>query len=154
MQVERLEETRSNFRFQATISITVHFDKYDPTRAGKYIELPKFIQLKKACVNIKDADHRCLKYCIASLAYDKIHHHDPEAMFHYKSLNDDMINWKGVKFPSSNRDIDRLEQNKDGLASIDEFEPDELFSAEKVIKARTTSNKSKNYKSITCKTSH
>ena len=72
------------------------------------------------------------------MAYDKSHQHDPEAMFHYKSLNDDMKNWKGVKFPSSNRDIDRLEQNKDGLVAIDVFEPDELLSAEKAVKARTT----------------
>ena len=58
LQIEQLEGTRSNLRFKATISITIHFDKYDPTRAGKYIKLPKFIQLKKACVNIKNADHK------------------------------------------------------------------------------------------------
>ena len=35
-----------------------------------------------------------------------------------------MIDWEGVKFPSSNGDIDRLEQNNDGLVSINVFEPD------------------------------
>ena len=58
------------------------------------------------------------------MVYDKIYQHHPEAMFHYKGLNDDMINWEGVKFPSSNGDIDRLEQNNDGLVSINVFEPD------------------------------
>ena len=118
LQVEKLEGTKSNLRFKATISITIHFDRYDPTQAGKYIELPKFIQLKKACVNIWNADNKCLKYCIQSVVYDKINHHHPVAMFHYKSLNDDMIDWEGIKFPSSNGDIDRLEQNNDGLVSI------------------------------------
>ena len=57
------------------------------------------------------------------MVYDKINQHHPEAMFHYKSLSDDMIDWEGVKFPSSNGDIDRLEQNNDGLVSINVFEP-------------------------------
>ena len=59
-------------------------------------------------------------------------------MFHYKNLNDDIINREGVKFPSGNRDIDRLEQNNDGLLSVNVFEPDDLLNSEKVIKARTT----------------
>ena len=29
------------------------YNKYNPTRAGKYINLPKWISLKKACINIK-----------------------------------------------------------------------------------------------------
>ena len=28
-------------------------NKYNPTRAGKYNTLPKWISLKKACINIK-----------------------------------------------------------------------------------------------------
>ena len=47
LQIEKLEGTRSNLGFKAIISITIHFERYDPTRAGKYIELPKFIQRKK-----------------------------------------------------------------------------------------------------------
>ena len=29
------------------------YNKYNPTRAGKYINLPKWISLKKACINVK-----------------------------------------------------------------------------------------------------
>ena len=33
--------------------ITIHYDKYSPTKAGSYIELPKLVSSKKACINIK-----------------------------------------------------------------------------------------------------
>ena len=32
-------------------------------------------------------------------------------MFHYNKLNDNILNWEGVKIPTGNRDIDRLEEN-------------------------------------------
>jgi len=36
---------------------------------------------------------------------------------HYKNI-DDNVNWEGVKFASSNIDIDRLEGNNEGLISV------------------------------------
>ena len=53
LQIQNLEASTSNLRFKKILSITIHYDKYDPTRAGKYIELPEWIKLKKACINIK-----------------------------------------------------------------------------------------------------
>ena len=44
--------------------IHMMFNKYNPTRAGKYINLPKWISLKKACINIKNKDDKCFKYAI------------------------------------------------------------------------------------------
>ena len=138
LQIEQLEGTRSNLRFKRVISITFHYDRYDPTRAGRYIELPKSILSKKACVNIKNQDNKCLKYCIQSVVYDKINKHHPEEMFHYNKLKDDIINWEGVNFPAGNRDIDRLEENNSSLISVNIYEPDYLLNEEKVLKSRTT----------------
>ena len=138
LQIEKLEATKSNLKFKRAVSITIHYDKYDPTRAGRYIELPRFIKLKKACVNIKNEDNKCLKYCVQSIVYDKINNHHPEAMFHYKNLNDDIINWNGINFPAGNKDIDRLETNNNGLISINVYEPDDLLNEDKVIKTKTT----------------
>ena len=36
--------------------------KIHPTRAGKYINLPKWKSLKKGCINIKNKDDTCFKY--------------------------------------------------------------------------------------------
>ena len=39
--------------------IHMMFNKYNPTRAGKYINLPKWISLKKACINIRNKGDKC-----------------------------------------------------------------------------------------------
>ena len=54
LQIHNLEASTSNLRFKNILSITIHYDTYDPTRAGRYIELPEWIKLKKACINIKN----------------------------------------------------------------------------------------------------
>ena len=126
------------------MSITIHYDKYDPTRAGRYIELPEWIKLKKACINIKNKDQKCFKYCIQSVVYDKISKHHPEEMFHYNKLKDDILNWDGVNFPSGNRDIDRFEENNK-LVSINVFEPDDCLNDNKIILHRGTKNRNAKY---------
>ena len=44
--------------------IHMMYNKYNPTRAGKYINLPKWIASKKASMNIKKKDEKCFKYAI------------------------------------------------------------------------------------------
>ena len=125
------------------MSITIHYDKYDPTRAGRYIELPEWIKLKKACTNIKDKDQTCFKYCIQSVGYDKISKHHPEEMFHYNKLKDYILNWDGVNFPAGNRDIDRFEENNK-IFSINVFEPDDCLNDNKILH-RGTKNRNAKY---------
>ena len=72
LQIQNLEASASNLIFKKILSITIHYDKYDPTRAGRHIELPDWIKLKKACINIKNKDQKCFKYCIQAVVFDKI----------------------------------------------------------------------------------
>ena len=39
----------------------VDIAKYDPLRARTYFPLPKFLENKKALVNVKNTDDQCLK---------------------------------------------------------------------------------------------
>ena len=98
LQIQNLEGSTSNLRFRKFLSITIHYDKFDPTRAGSFIELPEWIKSKKACINIKNKDQKCFKYCIQSVVYDKISKHHPEEMFHYSKLKDDILNWDEMIF--------------------------------------------------------
>ena len=132
LQIQNLEASASNLRFKNILSITIHYEKYDPTRAGRYIELPEWIKLKKACININCKDQKCFKYCIQSVVYDKISKHHPQEMFHYNKLSDDILKWDGVNFPTGNRDIDRFEENNKSV-SINVFEPDDCLHDNKII---------------------
>ena len=98
LQIQNFEASTLNLRFKNILSITIHCDKYDPTRAGKRIQLPEWIKLKKACINIKNKDQKCfILYSIRSL-YNKINKHHPEGMFHYNKVKNDILNWDGGKF--------------------------------------------------------
>ena len=144
LQIQNLEGSTSNLRFKKILSITIHYDRYDPTRAGRYIELPEWIKLKKACINIKNKDQKCFKYCIQSIVYDKISKHHPEEMFHYNKLKDDILNWDGVNFPTGNRDIDRFEENNKSV-SVNVFEPDDCLNDNRIILHRGTKNRNAKY---------
>ena len=144
LQIQNLEASASNLRFKKILSMTIHYDRYDPTRAGRHIELPEWIKLKKACINIKNKDQKCFKYCIQSVVYDKISKHHPEEMFHYNKLNDDILNWGVVNFPTGNRDIDRFEENNK-VVSINVFEPDDCLNDNKIILHRGTKNRNAKY---------
>ena len=74
LHIQNLEASTSNLGFKRILSITIHYDKYGPTRAGRYIELPEWIQLKKACINITNRDQKCLKYCIHSFSQTVFNH--------------------------------------------------------------------------------
>jgi hypothetical protein len=54
----------SGFTIVGINSINIHIGKYDPSRGGSYIPLPMWISHKKACINIKNNDDKCFKYCI------------------------------------------------------------------------------------------
>jgi len=38
LQIQNLEASTSNLRFKKILSITIHYDRYDPTRAGRYYQ--------------------------------------------------------------------------------------------------------------------
>ena len=101
----------------------IMYNRHNPTRAGKYIELPEWIQKKKACINIKNQDDKWFKYsieCGYCKICDKAH---PEKMFHYKKIESDLI-FDGVSFPANKNDLDTCEENNESI-SINGYEIDE-----------------------------
>ena len=92
--------------------IHMMYSKYNPTRAGKYINFPKWISLKKACINIKNKDGKCFKYAI-QCGYHKIYEKShPENFYHYKNIEND-LHLDGRKFPANNdtHKFEELSQN-------------------------------------------
>jgi hypothetical protein len=58
---------------QQGCQISIQSSTSNQTRAGSYIPLPEWIERKKACVNIKNTDNECIKYClIANNHFDEV----------------------------------------------------------------------------------
>ena len=117
--------------------IHMMFNKYNPTRAGKYINLPKWISLKKACINIKNKDDKCFKYAIQcgfQKIYEKSH---SEIFYHYKKVEDG-LHFDGINFPANNIDIDKFEELNHHV-SVNVFEVDD--EQEQIVISRKLKNK-------------
>ena len=141
-QAEVMEVSESGLVITQIDKLKFKYDKYNPTRGGKFIPLPKWVSNKKACINIKNQDEKCFKYsvqCGICKVYEKDH---PERVSHYKNLNDE-LNWDNVNFPSSDVDIDTFEENNGGKIAVNVYflDPEEgkqsilLYRQSKVSKA-------------------
>ena len=105
IQMDKMELSESGLVIKQIDKLTFNYDKYNPTRGGSFIALPKWVQNKKACINIKNTDNMCFKYsiqCGVHKIYEKDHGCE---MYHYKKIQD-TLNWNNINFPSSNVDID------------------------------------------------
>ena len=121
--IENKQFDKSGYKIKKIRKIIIHFDKYDPTRAGHYLELPKVIASKKACINIKNDDDYCFKYCVYCRFHEIYKKDHPQRMYHYtKSANNDtFIKWDGVGFPASNDDIDTFERINENTISVNVY---------------------------------
>ena len=61
---------------------------YDPTRAGSYIELIKWISAKKACVNIHNLDNKCVESCAQCHTHEIYDKRNGYNVYHYKKTSE------------------------------------------------------------------
>ena len=132
IQIELKQFHKSGLRIHSIDQLTAMYTIFNPTRAGSYIVLPKWIASKKACINIKNEDNKCLKYSIQCGVFEIYKKDHPDRMYHYTKLIDNIINWQHMKYPGGSHEIDTLEHNNKGLLSINVFEEME-FNGEKGI---------------------
>ena len=93
--------------------IIILFARRKKTKAGTYIKLPKIIEDKRACVNIKNKnDNYCLIWCLlAQKYYDTIKSKDKNEVYHYKKYLDEIIKPKDIIYPIDiQHDIPKFEK--------------------------------------------
>ena len=85
------------------------------TRGSSYIDLPEWIQNKKAVINPQNKDEECFKWTVtAALNHEDIKDH-PERISLLRPY-EKQYNWKGLEFPVSIKKIDKFEKNNPGIA--------------------------------------
>ena len=138
-QAEVLEVSESGLVLTQMDKMKFNLDKYNPTRGGKFIPLPKWVSDKKACINIQNEDNKCFWYsiqCGVCKVYEKDH---PNRLYRYKHLNDE-LNWDNVNFPSSNVDIYTFEENNRGKVSVNVYVLDPEEGKQSILLYRKTKN--------------
>jgi hypothetical protein len=105
--IESWDNNEGYWHLVNVVNIDFKLREYKPLSGSSYIELPVWINNKKATINIKNEDQKFFKYC---LQYDKhkneITHH-PERVSWYSKWNND-YDFNNIKFPVEVDDIKKF----------------------------------------------
>lgn len=82
---------------------------------SSYMPLPKFIENKKATVNIKNEDQKCFLWCVlAALHHDEFSSHW-NRVSNYKRYQNE-LNMKNIDYPVSLQQIERFEKQNNEIS--------------------------------------
>ena len=90
------------------VSMNLNVVRYNPLKASSYIDLPKSIKDKKACVNVQNNDDdKCFVWAI--LSAEKNIKNNPQRLEHYTPF-ENTINMDGIPTPVPITSIPRFER--------------------------------------------
>ena len=137
LQMHKMQLSESGLVITQTDKLKFSYDEFNPKRGGSYIHLPKWVQSKKACINIQNEDDMCFKYSIQCAIYKVYETKHPYRASSEKKLQDTLI-WDNVSFPSSDIDIDTFEENNEGKISINVYSIVDEEGKESIVLYRKT----------------
>ena len=113
-QVENPALRDSKFTFDSVIHMDISIHRLNLTRGSSYIPLPDWLTKKKAIINPKNLDLKCFKWSvIAALKWREI---DSNHQRVSKLKRYDDLDWNGINFPASTKDITKFEvRNRIGV---------------------------------------
>ncbi|CAD7084336.1 unnamed protein product [Hermetia illucens] len=108
-KLEEFEEKDSGWALSAIINLSININKFAPMQGSSYIQLPKEISDKKACINVKNDDNACFAWAVVSALHSvhRLEHPDRPASYpHYSHV----LNLKDIRFPITVKQIPRFEK--------------------------------------------
>jgi hypothetical protein len=107
----------------STEFLTIGIIEYKPLDGSSYIELPKWIQKKKAVIKVKNKDIKCLLWAILSAIYIQVK--DPQRFTKYKQYENE-LNFKGISFTTPINEIPKFEKQNNLIISVYRIENDRI----------------------------
>ena len=105
----------SDFIFDSVQLMYYKCHKVDFICGGSYIDSPDWIKKKKATINPKNTDDKCVQYAATvALNYEEIKW-NPERVSHIKPFIN-KYNWKGTNYPSKIDDWKTFQKNNPTIA--------------------------------------
>ena len=113
--IEKYQQNGSGWSFYSIKKLEINFADYSPTKGSSYIDLPQWVKLKKAIINIKNKDDKCFLWCILRYLYPKKKNN--EIISDLKKYEDELVT-KGLTFPMGVKDIEKFEKLNPELPGI------------------------------------
>ncbi|XP_068994045.1 uncharacterized protein [Neodiprion pinetum] len=117
VKVEDFEKRDSGWSMIEILNTTVNINRYQPLAAGLsiFVELPKDIQRKRAVVNVKNDDERCLLWSITAAVHSV--NTNTDRTHHYRRYISE-FNCTGITFPATLHDVKQLEKLNNLLINV------------------------------------
>ena len=113
-EIESWSERGSGWVLERIMVAYVNVARYQPLRGGTYLPLPANLAKKKAIINVKNRDNKCLKWALRAALFPPKDGNHAERPSKYP-VNDG-INYEGIDFPTPVKQIDKLEAQNKNLA--------------------------------------
>jgi len=72
--VEEFQERDSGWTLLNVLNLTLHINKYNPSRASSYVHLPAKILRRQCCINVKNRDQKCFQWAVLSALFPAAKH--------------------------------------------------------------------------------
>ncbi|XP_077265262.1 uncharacterized protein LOC143899135 [Temnothorax americanus] len=109
-RLEEFQERDSGWALSRILNLTVNVNKYNPLRAGCYINLPQKIKSKKAVINVQLMDNACFAWSVVAALHLAERHSERESSYpDYKNI----LNLQGIEFPMTLKQIKKFERLND-----------------------------------------
>ena len=103
--------------FQRIVTLDVHVAKYKPLKGSSWFDLPQALKLKKAIVNVKNADQQCFKWAVLSALFPA--NKDAQRVGKYKE-HEQKLDWGGLppEGPVTLQDIPKFERRNSASVNV------------------------------------
>ena len=115
LDIDNYQQNGSGWAFLNIKKLEINLADYSPTKGSSYIDLPKWIKLKKAIINPKNKDDKCFLWCILRYLHPKTR--DSERIADLRKYEDELVT-KGLTFPMDVKDIKKFEKLNPEIPSI------------------------------------
>ncbi len=115
LDIDKYQQNGSGWVFSSIKKLEINLNDYSPTKGSSYIDLPKWVKLKKAIINIKNKDDKCFLWCVLRHLHPK--KRDNEVISDLKKYEDELVT-KGLTFPMDVKDIKKFEKLNPEIPSI------------------------------------
>ena len=109
----------SGWNLQAVMGSYLNIFTYRPLTGSSFIELPKDLKAKHAIINIKNRDQMCFKWSVLAALHPAAR--DACRVAKYAAYQHE-LNFDGIAFPVSLRDVSRFEKLNDISINVYTFE--------------------------------
>lgn len=106
-EMEDFQQTGSGWTLNYILRLFININKLNQLRGSSYIELPKPIKNKHACINVEnETDHACFKWSVLSAFHPS---HNSDRVESYKPFEHE-LDFIGIEFPVVLKDVPKFEK--------------------------------------------